>query len=338
MEIDMTFRNPCSFLFVPITMVCMIGVTAVRADPVESDPTHTITIRLENDVIAKTSDKYYTAGQGIGYTSPIGALPDPLATWSRGIFGDGPQRYSLDLSQLIFTPRLTNDANPPIRDRPYSAILLATASLIQDTQFTRTVLALGVGVTGPDAMGQTVQNGFHDLIHDQDAAGWHTQGPNQPVVQLTADRTWRLALAHPGPFEIDVLPSATLAAGMFRVYAQGGGLVRFGQGLESDYGPSRNRPGLTGTDAYAQTLPLSWYVFAGGDGQAVAWDETLDGEPWTNSRHVNRIPLVGEFEFGLSVMWRGIRFTAADVFQTHEFTTQRFGLFQFGSGSISVKF
>jgi lipid A 3-O-deacylase len=207
----------------------------------------------------------------------------------------------------------------------------------------RTVLALGVGVTGPLASGQTVQNGFHDIIHVGDAAGWHTQGPNQPVVQLTADRTWRLGLGSLdlgplGALEADALPSATVSAGMFRVYAQAGGLFRVGQGLQSDFGPSRNRPGLTGTDAYAQTKPFSWYVFAGADGQAVAWDETLDGEPWTNSRHVSRVPLVGELQFGLAVMLGGIRLTAAHVLQTHEFSTQRFGLFQFSSGSISVKF
>jgi lipid A 3-O-deacylase len=335
----MTFRRLCIFLTVP----CLLGVTAAAAQPVQNDPTHTLTIQLENDVLARDSDRYYTAGQRIGYTSPTGALPDGLATWSRSTFGDGPQRYSLDLSQLIFTPRLTNEANPPRTDRPYAAILLATASLIQDTENTRTVLALGLGVTGPNALGQTVQNGFHDLIRAGDAAGWHTQGPSQPVVQLTADRTWRLELVGLdlgplGRLEADVLPSATLSAGMYRVYAQAGGLVRIGEGLRSDFGPSRNRPGLTGTDAYAQTRPISWYVFAGMDGQAVAWDETLDGEPWTNSRHVRRLPLVSELEFGFTVMIGGIRLTAAHVLQTREFATQKYDVFQFSSGSISVKF
>lgn len=335
----MIFRHLRTLLIVP----CLMSAAVAAEPPVQNDPTHTVTIQLENDVLARDSDRYYTAGQRIGYTSPTGALPDGLATWSRGMFGDGPQRLSLDLSQLIFTPRLTNEANPPRTDRPYAAVLLATAALIQDTETTRTVLALGVGVTGPYAMGQTVQNGFHDIIRAGDAAGWHTQGPNQPVVQLTADRTWRLDLGQLnlgplGPLEADALPSATLSAGLFRVYAQGGGLLRIGQGLRSDFGPSRNRPGLTGTDAYAQTRPFSWYFFAGGDGQAVAWDETLDGEPWTNSRHVRRLPFVGEFQFGFTVMVAGVRLTAAHVLQTHEYATQRFDLFQFSSGSISVKF
>lgn len=335
----MTLRHVCSFLIVP----WLAAATAAAAQPVQNDPTHTLTIQLENDVFARDSDRYYTAGQRVGYTSPTGALPDGLATWSRSMFGDGPQRFSLDLSQLIFTPRQTNDANPPRTDRPYAAVLLATASMIQDTENSRTVLALGVGVTGPAAAGQVVQNGFHDLIHIGDAAGWHTQGPTQPVVQLTADRTWRLDLGHQdmgplGSLEADVLPSATLSAGLYRVYAQAGGLFRIGQGLQSDFGPARNRPGLTGTDAYAQTRPFSWYFFVGGDGQAVAWDETLDGEPWSNSRHVSRVPLVGELQAGITVMVAGIRLTAAHVLQTHEFATQRFGLFQFSSGSVSVKF
>ena len=60
--------------------------------------------------------------------------------------------------------------------------------------------------------------------------------------------------------------------------------VRFGQGLQSDFGAPRVRPGLTGTDAYMATLPFAWYVFAGLDGQAVAWDETLDGLPFASSQ------------------------------------------------------
>ena len=100
----MTFRRLCLLL----TIQCLMGVTAARSQPIQNDPTHTLTIQLENDVLARDSDRYYTAGQRIGYTSPTGALPDGLAAWSRSTFGEGPQRYSLDLSQLIFTPKLTD--------------------------------------------------------------------------------------------------------------------------------------------------------------------------------------------------------------------------------------
>ena len=84
--------------------------------------------------------------------------------------------------------------------------------------------------------------------------------------------------------------------------------------------------------------PLPWYVFAGVDGQAVAWDETLDGLPFETSRHVTRSPFVGEAQSGFTLMAWGARFTAMQVLQSNEFIHQRNGLFQFTSASISVKF
>jgi hypothetical protein len=313
------------------------GVGIAVAQPAD-DPNHTLTIQLENDSIPRGSDKYYTSGERLGYTSPTGILPAPLSALGHTLLGDGQQRFAFDLSQYIFTPFNTNAQNPPLKDRPYAGILLGTVSLIQDTDATRTALGLGLGVIGPAAMARDVQNGFHDLIHDSEANGWHTQPHNQPVVQLTAERTWRLDLAAANGIEADVLPAVTAGAGTFRIYGQAGVQFRLGQGLHSDYGVPRMRPGLTGTDAYVATLPFVWYVFAGVDGQAVAWDETLDGEPFVNSRHVSRIPLVGEFQAGFAMIFRGVRLAVTHVVQSNEFRGQTNGTFQFTSGAISVKF
>jgi lipid A 3-O-deacylase len=311
--------------------------TTAMAEPL-ADPNHTITIQLENDSTRPGSDNYYTSGERIAYTSPTGAVPGPLASLGHMLLGEGQQRFAAELSQNIYTPLLDKLASPPLNDRPYAAVLMGTMSLIQDTDTTRTALALGLGVIGPDALGKQVQNGFHTLIGQGSVGGWSTQLGNQPVIQLTADRTWRMPLGNLGGLESDVLPSVTVGAGTFRIYAEAGGTVRIGQGLQSDFGAPRIRPGLTGTDAYMPTLPFAWYVFAGVDGQAVAWDETLDGLPFETSRHVNRTPFVGEFQAGVTLMAWGARFTAMQVLQSNEFQSQRNGLFQFTSASVSVKF
>ena len=314
-----------------------LGTIAARAEPLE-DPGHTITIQLENDSTRPGSDNYYTSGERVAYTSPTGQLPGPLAAFGHLVLGDGQQRMGLELSQNIYTPLYDKLATPLPGDRPYAGVLLGTISLIQDTDTTRTALALGLGVIGPDALGKQVQNGFHQAIGQYSVGGWSTQLGNQPVIQLTADRTWRVPLGVVGGLETDVLPSVTAAAGTFRIYGQAGGTVRIGQGLQSDFGAPRIRPGLTGTDAYVQTQPFVWYVFAGIDGQAVAWDETLDGLPFQTSRHVTCNPFVGEFQAGITVMAWGARLTALQVVQSNEFKTQGNGAFTFSSVSISFKF
>src|ERR1700722_16997848 len=199
-------RCPPAFLMAS----CLLAATATAAiaDP-PADPNHTITIQLENDSTRPGSDKYSTSGERIAYTSPTGLVPGPLAAFGHLLLGDGQQRIALEVSQNIFTPLDDKVTNPPLNDRPYAAVLLGTISLIQDTDTTRTALALGLGVIGPDAQGEQVQNGFHTLIGQGSIGGWRTQIGNQPVIQLTADRTWRVPLGGIGGIETDVLPSAS---------------------------------------------------------------------------------------------------------------------------------
>ncbi len=244
--------RPLALLMASVLLGGMIGTA--DAEPL-ADIGHTITIQLENDSTRPGSDNYYTSGERIAYTSPTGQIPGPLAALGH-LMGEGQQRFALELSQNIFTPHATESTNPPLNDRPYAAVLLGTISLIQDTDATRTVLAFGLGMIGPAALGRPVQNGFHELLGQTDTRGWGTQAANQPVIQLTADRTWRIPQGNLGALEADALPSVSAGAGTFRIYGQAGGTVRIGQGLQSDFGAPRISPGLTGTDAYVQTRPF----------------------------------------------------------------------------------
>jgi lipid A 3-O-deacylase len=126
--------------------------------------------------------------------------------------------------------------------------------------------------------------------------------------------------------------------GNVRTYLQTGVSLRFGQGLESDFGVPRVRPGLSGGDAFTPTSPLAWYVFAGVDGQAVAYDILLENSPFRGGPHVSTVWDVAEFQGGFAIIAHGIRLTFSYVAQTQEFHGQTGGLHQFGSAAISVRF
>jgi len=119
---------------------------------------------------------------------------------------------------------------------------------------------------------------------------------------------------------------------------QVGGTFRIGQGLDSDFGVPRVRPGLSGADAYTPTRPFAWYVFVGADGQAVGYDLLLQSSPFRGGPHVSPIWDVGEVQAGAAVMAYGVRLTFAYVVQTQEFRGQSGGLHQFGSASLGVRF
>ncbi|MEJ1976278.1 MAG: lipid A deacylase LpxR family protein [Acetobacteraceae bacterium] len=213
-----------------------------------------------------------------------------------------------------------------------------TGSLIHDTDDARTVLSLEIGALGPIAQGKEVQNGFHDIIGDTPNQGWATQLRDEPIFEITPSRTWRLPLGEVSGVAFDALPSITVGVGNLRNYVQAGGVVRVGQGLNSDFGVARIQPGISGTDAFTPTQPFVWYVFAGADGQAVGTDITLNGNTFPNGRHASPKWDVGEIEAGAAVIYHGVRVTYSQTWQTQEFRTQKSGLFNFGSLAVSVRF
>ena len=311
------------------------------AEPAQ-DPHGILTLQTENDAVSTlkgTSDQYYTAGLRLGYTTGTTGLPSFLDTFGRAVWGDGVQRVSVDISQSMFTPRNTQINPPNPRDRPYAGYLRVSTALIHDDDNSRGVLGFSVGVVGPAALGRQVQNGFHTLIGDTGNKGWSSQLRNEPAVELLAERTFRLPVTRFGGLEVDTLPALTAGVGSVRDYVQVGAVLRLGQGLGSDFGAPRIRPGFSGSDAYTPTRPFAWYVFAGVDGQAIARDEFLDGSAFvSNSPHVQRVPFVGEIVGGAAVMFYGVRLTYTQTWQTTAFRGQKSGLFTFGSLAGSVRF
>ncbi|HYZ22952.1 MAG TPA: lipid A deacylase LpxR family protein [Rhodopila sp.] len=316
-----------------------VPVMVARAQPAR-DNASIWTLQDENASISAgtPTDRFYVNGLRLGWTSPTGQVPDFLAGVARTLWGGGQQRIAIDLMQQIYTPADTAAAIPNPHDRPYAGVLLGNLSLLSDTEDSRSVLTLSLGVVGPGSGAENLQNGFHDLIGQSKANGWGGQISNTPAINLLHERTWRLPMGTVAGLETDALPSLTVAIGDLRDYVQTGITFRFGQGLASDFGVPRVRPGLSGGDAYTPTRPFAWYVFAGADGQAVAYDLLLQSTPFRGGPHVSPVWDIGELQGGFAVMAYGMRLTFAYVAQTQEFKGQTGGLHQFGSASISIRF
>ena len=337
----MTKRQLAAFgLALPLAAA---SLGTARATPPQ-DPNSIVTVQVENDAVStfgETSDQYYTSGLHVAWTSPTDdyGVARPIQDLGHTIWGPGVQRVSIGLDQSIFTPHDTQISPPDPFDRPYAADLVATIRLLTDTDTARSFVGFDFGVLGPYAQGEEVQNGFHDLIGDHRNQGWDYQLPNSPVFQLEAGRIWRFPLLTVYGISADALPQAYGEAGSLRDAALLGGQFRIGQGLSADYGVPRITSGMDGLDAYVRVQPVTWYVFGGVDGQAVAFDETIDGSTFrSDSRHADRIWDVGEFEAGAAVIWRGVRLSYSQTWQTQEFNGARSGLFNFGSAALSFKF
>ena len=250
-----------------LASACILAAPALVAPASAAppqDPANILTLQLENDAVSTlkgTSDKYYTSGIRLGWVSGTDQVPQFMQGIGRTLWGAGVQRISVDINQQIFTPQNTQISPPDPHDRPYAGYLNGTVSLIQDSDDWRSLLALSVGVIGPAALGEEVQNGFHSLIGDPSNKGWHYQLPNEPAFEIYSQRTWRLPVTTIGPLQVDALPELTMGLGIVRDYVQTGGVLRIGQGLGQRFrrraNPARHqRAGRLYADAAARLVCL----------------------------------------------------------------------------------
>ena len=125
--------------------------------------------------------------------------------------------------------------------------------------------------------------------------------------------------------------------GNVATYASAGGTGRIGKNLRDDFGPTRARPALPGSEAFIGDGSFGWYLFAGLDAQAVARNIFLDGNTDGQSLSVGHRPFVGEAQVGFAILYGGVRFTYTQVVRTPEFYQQdRFT--QFGSVNVTFRY
>ena len=322
-----------------LSLIAPLFAAGAAAQELPADPHAIWTLQDENASVSSSdlTDRYYVNGLHLGYVSGTDAVPEALQRAGAELWNGGQLRYAVSVTQQIYTPYDTGAAVTPPGNEPYAATLMGNFQLYRDVADSRSMIGVAVGVVGPWALGEQMQNGFHNLI-GQAGNGWHDQLRNEPLAELTSARTWRLPTGSLGGMETDVLPDLAVGLGNLRIYAQTGALFRIGQGLDSDYGPSRLFPGPSGGDAFNPTRPFVWYVFAGADGQGVAHDLLLNGNTYQPSPGVAPIPYLGEVEFGFAIMVAGMRLTYTQVVQSQEFQHQKGGPHQLGSLALSVRF
>ena len=318
--------------------------TEARPAPPPPDPRGSLTLSVENDVFSGT-DRFYTNGLQLAWRSPSLDLPAPLAWVDRQLdrlVGPGAVRWGFGLSHAIYTPQDTATPTPDPTDRPYAGHLFGALVLQRDEGHALTTIEFQAGVVGPSALGEFVQNNYHDRIRVQSANGWDRQLKDEPALGLVFERIARSGSLRLGGLEADMLPAVTLALGNVSTYAATGVAFRLGQGLEADYGVPRIRPGLVGSSFFQPRVtdaPLGWYVFGGVQGRAVARDLFLDGNTWRNDGpSVERRELVGDASAGIAVHWRGVRLAFSQVWRTQEFYGQRGGIQSFGSLGMTLRF
>src|SRR5688572_4641234 len=254
----------------------------------------TFTIRSDNDVWGGAhQDQGYSAGGMLQLASPTvpaaggsDCLPTGMGWLDRGSawLGRGEARnVTLSLSQAIYTPSDRDAVEQDPDDRPFAAVLTVNAGRNVRTGNRLATTQLRLGVVGPSARGEEVQDAIHGLWGRDRFQGWDNQLRDEPVIAVVHERAWRWqAPVDDGGLGWDFGTHAGGSLGNLATHLNGGAGVRFGRYLPDDFGSSPLRPG--GENAAPVLQPrhegFAWHLYASFDARAVAADISLDGSTW----------------------------------------------------------
>jgi lipid A 3-O-deacylase len=321
---------------------------ALRASAADSE--EAFTFALENDVFTG-SDNNYSNGFGISWVSaPLDTYADDslLNRWGRlwsflPFVGDeGYETYaSWTFGQEIDTPNDITIPNPSEYDQPYAGILYVDSLLYARKGRWTHAWELKLGVVGPASQADDTQTQLHELIGSDEPMGWHTQLPNEPVINVGYTVAYLAAAGHFGDSATQwrVVPVGTLSVGNYFTGAGAGVYGEFGWNLVDALGGTALRTGLNAASTVGVGRVPGWSVsfFGGVGGYGVAHFLPLDGTVFRDSRSVETETAIGMGSLGLCVRHEGLVVSLATTYFTDTFKTQQQAT-EFGTLSVSWNF
>ncbi len=365
LSIARSVRSSVSFALLAATSLAVAAMPALaNADqkpevptstaPAESEPAAPpergiITFQYENDILAGT-DRYYTNGIRLSYTSPGLRQRIPWAAdaleWLYPFDPGADARLRVSFGQSMFTPGDIEVSELIVDDRPYAGWLYAgfalnveaDQKLFGNRYDTLDTLEVELGVVGPASLAEETQKFVHSIVGSPEPKGWDNQLHNEPGLLIVLERKLRTPALTWGGLEADAIPFATGSLGNIETSAGLGSIIRFGQGLQIDFGPPMIRPNVAGR-TYFERAPrrFNWYVFVGGEGRFVARDIFLDGNTFRDSHSVDKKHMVGTFQAGFVATYDNLRLTFSYVGRTLEFDDQD-SADRYGTISVSYRF
>ena len=302
---SMSFSRPLAFLF--------FAGLASAAESVNAP--WVVAVTEENDKFAPSNkDRYYTQGLKVSV--------------NRG------DNIFFSVTQEINTPADTVNppsVTPPCTDLPYSAALYLGCGYgrvlerggRRDSMFS---VEAKLGVIGPSAGGETVQNKFHDLIGTAQAVGWGTQLPDEVLLNLDGEFRHRFDLDGPDRDTRDLIARAVLQLGTMRTEAIFGAQFRWGSDLGRSWGHSYIRHSNGYDPSSDLRAPgkdgLAFWGFADTQVEVVVRNYATDGTNFRDSRAVTRSPIILQTSLGATLQISSCSLTYFCAARTKEFETQ----------------
>lgn len=276
----------------------------------------------ENDVYAHLFvDRYYTAGTLLSFTSKEYDFSDKWLRYLSYKYDDEKlSRYDVALRQDLYTP-ISRSPIVDFSDHPYAGFLSLDFMLSNRRANSIENIKVQVGVVGPASLAQQTQDIIHKLTHNPFFYGWDTQIKNEFILNFHYEYIFKYDLLNTSYFDIDILPAFKVALGNANTFAGGGGRIRFGYNLHSDFGVDKINTSYMGSKPFNDKF--SCYVFGGVLGTYVARDIFIQGNSFGTPRELVLEHFLYDAELGFAILYKGFRFSYVFTHQSKQFSAQQ---------------
>jgi hypothetical protein len=272
-------------------------------------------INLGNDILGlQQSDRYLTSNLGVG------AVVTDMPQFIERIMSQSPNTlYAITLNQQMYTPEDIEATELVPDDRPYAGWLFVRLQSSDRTKNNLIISGIEVGVVGPAALAEELQDVVHEWTDSTPPQGWDNQLQNElgiNIIHLRA-HNWRWDSAK---IDQEIVAHTGGSLGNVNTHAEVGGLYRIGINIPDDMAASFLGNSALGTSEINQKYSV--YLFTAATGRYVLQDIFLDGNTFKDSHSVEKENLVGALKAGIVVGIKGLELGYAASVVTKQFEEQ----------------
>jgi hypothetical protein len=300
-----------------LLFILLLNATFAYAQSEEKTKTTSplLIINLGNDILGlQQSDRYLTSNLGVG------TVVSDMAQVIENIMSQGPNTlYALTLNQQMYTPEDIEATELVPDDRPYAGWLFVRLQSSDRTKNNLIISGIEVGVIGPAALAEELQDVVHEWTDSTPPQGWDNQLQNElgiNIIHLRA-HNWRWDSAK---IDQEIVAHAGGSLGNVNTHAEVGGLYRVGINIPDDMAASFLGNSALGTRELNQRYSV--YLFTAATGRYVLQDIFLDGNTFENSHSVEKENLVGALKAGIVIGIKGLELGYAASVVTKQFEAQ----------------